>query len=121
MGYRSDVAYVIKFKDKESLEAFKVSTLFEDKDMREAMADCETVEKDDVIRYTVESVKWYPDYPEVKAHHRLIEAACDEPFNANARMIRIGEELDDIECEDWGDDDWCPWDYIEVIRSLQLN
>jgi len=120
MGYRSDVAYVIKFEDMDSLNAFKTCTLFEDKAMRDALADCETVEEDCLIRFHAESVKWYPGYEEVQAHERLIKSACDEPFKAGARVVRIGENDDDIETDDFGEMDWEPWDHIEVIRAVNF-
>ncbi len=121
MGYRSDVAYVIKFEDADSLKAFKTAIRLEKNDLREALHDCETIEDEDVIRYHVESIKWYPDYPEVKAHIRLIRLACDEPFNAGARLVRIGEEDDDIEVEDYGNDEVQAYDLLEVQRRIAFN
>lgn len=120
MGYRSDVAYVIKFADKETLDAFKVSTLFEDTAMREALADCETDEKRVLIRFSAESVKWYESYPDVDSHERLMSAACDEPFKAGVRFVRIGEDYDDVEVRDRGDDMLDAWQHIEIRRSVQF-
>lgn len=120
MGYRSDVAYVIKFADKETLDAFKVSTLFEDKAMREALADCETVESKNIIRFSVESYKWYDSYEEVQAHERLMAAACEEPFKAGVRFTRIGEDYNDVEVRDRGDDMLDAWQHIEIHRSVEF-
>lgn len=121
MGYRSDVAYVIKFPDKDSLNAFKVSTMFEDKDMREAMADCETVEDHNIIRFSVESVKWYESYPDVDSHVRLMDAACNELFKAGCRFVRIGEDYDDVEVVDKGDNMLDAWEHLSIHRSFEFN
>lgn len=121
MGYRSDVAYVIKFENMDTLNAFKVSTLFEDKDMRGALDECETDEKRVLIRFSAESVKWYESYPDVDSHERLISAACDEPFKAGVRFVRIGEDYDDIEVRDQGDDMLDAWQHIDIHRSVQFS
>ena len=121
MGYRSDVAYVIKFENMDTLNAFKVSTLFEDKDMREALADCETDEKRCFIRFSADSVKWYESYPDVDSHERLMSAACEEPFNAGVRFVRIGEDYDDTEVRDKGNEMLDAWEYLSVHRSVEFN
>lgn len=120
MGYRSDVAYAIKFPTLDALNAFKVSTLFEDKAMREALADCETDEKRVLIRFSCKSVKWYESYDDVDSHERLMSAACEEPFKAGVRFVRIGEDYDDVEVRDQGDDMLDAWQYLEIHRSIEF-
>lgn len=119
MGYRSDVGYVIKFPNEDALNAFKVSTLFEDKELRDALAECET--RNLAITFHAESVKWYESYPYVDSHERLLSAACEEPFNAGVRFIRVGEEYDDVEVRDMGDDRLDAYAYITVHRSLEFS
>lgn len=47
-----------------------------------------------VIDLEGDSWKWYPDYPDVKAWHALMEEAHDE-WELNVEFMRIGEEDDD--------------------------
>jgi hypothetical protein len=136
MGYRSDVAYKIKFDDEGQWNVF----LLEAKSKPETRAcfedeDLTVVHEEREIRFSACAVKWYPDYPDVKCHHILMEL-CDEynerqeknfvdggTTNIKEPVVsylfrRIGEEEDDIEHQCGGDPDW---DWIELNRSLQVN
>jgi hypothetical protein len=124
MGYRSDVAYKIKFDDEGQWNVFLLEAkskpetrlCFEDEDLT-------VVHDKHEIRFVACAVKWYPDYPDVKCHHRLMEL-CDEYNERGDEYVcawlfrRIGEEEDDIEHQTGGEPDW---DWIELNRSLQVN
>lgn len=129
MGYRSDVAYKIKFDDEGQWNVF----LLEAKSKPETRAcfedeDLTVVHEEREIRFVACAVKWYPDYPDVKCHHALMglvneyndrhpERDKDE-YVASYLFRRIGEEEDDIESETGGDPDW---DWIGLHRSLEVS
>lgn len=125
MGYRSDVAYKIKFEDAGQWNVFlleakakpETRACFEDEDLT-------VVHDQQEIRFVACAVKWYPDYPDVKCHQALMELVNEyndrheDEYVASYLFRRIGEEEDDIESETGGDPDW---DWIELNRSLQVN
>ena len=123
MGYRSEVAYVLRFKDKEMREAFvSLQRAKADKHINEALDELIELEEDK-LAYHADSVKWYDSYEEVQAHEKLMGEAL-ELFNedqdiAGYRFIRIGEEYEDVVVEDHGDSDEL-WEYLEVERSINI-
>jgi len=143
MGYRSEVAYTIRFKDEASYRLF----------IAEAKAKPETVgcfppnndshfeecACDDTrfaITFHAEQMKWYPSYPEVIMHESLIQQAEDwvnseehraglkgEPkpdytYRLGYIFIRVGEESDDIEQRYGGDYEW---DWMQVSRQIVMD
>jgi len=137
MGYRSTVAYTIRFTPhypttdsptdeelsecKESFYTFlaeakvKYSGAFDDESM--------TVDESNMaINFLVENVKWYEDYEDVMVHEDLLSLSkewADEGETANKHIggifIRIGEELDDIVREAWGEHDW---EWLTIHRQI---
>ena len=136
MGYRSAVAYTIRF------ECNKIDATDEDREqckdsfytfLAEAKANTKTAlcfsEKQPInehspsgegfyvdeenmrIKFFANYVKWYPDYDDVKCHEALMDLSRDwEEDNdyIGGAYARIGEESEDIE-ENWwgtGDSDW---------------
>lgn len=126
MGYRSNVAYKIVFSNPEQFNVFLIEAkskpetrlCFEDEDMVVAYEKQE-------IRFLAEAVKWYPDYPDVKCHHKLFEL-CDEYNDRNDPVEyvcsylfrRIGESEDDYEDMHGGEPDW---DWVYVSRQLVVD
>lgn len=136
MGYRSDVAYKIKFSDEGQWNVFLLEAkakpetrlCFEDESLQ-------VVHDKQEIRFFVQGVKWYGDYEDVKCHTALLEL-CDEynqrqekafvdakeatmnPSWASYLFRRIGEQEDDIEDIHGGDPDW---DWVELIRYLRVD
>lgn len=123
MGYRSEVAYVIRFKDKEQRELFvALQRAKADKHINEALNEMIELEEDK-LAYHADSVKWYDSYEEVQAHEKLMGEAL-ELFNEDQditgyRFIRIGEEYEDVVVEDHGDSDEL-WEYLDVQRSINV-
>jgi hypothetical protein len=141
MGYRSTVAYTIRFtpdpenspyktlegikQAKASFNVFlaeaksKLSGAFDDK--------CLVVDEDNMaINFFADDVKWYEDYEDVKCHEALMDLSkewteeSEVPFkggnkNIGGIFMRIGEEMDDIVGEGWGEHDW---DWLSVRRSI---
>ena len=133
MGYRSEVAYTIRFNPnvngesptEEVLEQCKASfNVF----LAEAKVKCAgalddediTINEDKCsISFLANWVKWYDSYPDVQMHVALMDLSkewaedTDVPFRGNNEYIggmfhRIGEETDDVETDYWGnyDHEW---------------
>jgi len=135
MGYRSTVAYTIRFTPmtsnnvdspteeelKECKASFytflaeakvKFSGALEDRGM--------TVDEGNMaLNFIAYDVKWYETYDDVKVHEGLMELgqAWDEMGNKSIGGIfmRIGEEMDDIVQEGWGE---CDWDWLSIDRRI---
>jgi len=139
MGYRSTVAYTIRFTPfpspqeaekgefpsdsdikqcKESFYTFlaeakvKLSGAFEDESL--------TVdERNMAINFFASDVKWYESYEDVKVHEDLVQLSKDwadmENKHIGGIFTRVGEEMDDIVEEGWGEHDW---DWIGVHREI---
>ena len=148
MGYRSTVAYTIRFtpiskpresdtetglvvygsptgeelnKCKESFYTFlaegkvKFSGAFSDESMKVDEANM-------AINFFASEVKWYESYEDVIVHENLISLAkewADEGETANPNIggifMRIGEEMDDMVEESWGEHDW---DWLSINRQI---
>lgn len=127
MGYRSDIAYKIKFFKKEDFWGFiaeskldpETSLCFDNKENEDKF---EVDEEKHEIRFLAEGWKWYTDYPEVKAHEALWEKArerCDEELlDVEGAFCRIGEEMEDIVEEYFGED---PYDMVRVSRQVIVD
>ena len=135
MGYRSTVAYTIRFTPmtsnnvdspteeelKECKASFytflaeakvKFSGALEDRGM--------TVDEGNMaLNFIAYDVKWYETYEDVKVHEELMDLskAWDEMGDKSVGGIfmRIGEEVDDIVQEGWGE---CDWDWLSIDRQI---
>jgi hypothetical protein len=139
MGYRSTVAYTIRFtpiitmesegdedvaKCKESFYTFlaegklKYGGAFSDESLN-------VNESNMAINFLAYDVKWYEDYEDVIVHENLISLAkewADEGETANKNIggifMRIGEEMDDMVEESWGEADW---DWMRIHRQIEVD
>jgi len=145
VGYRSTVAYTIRFTPhpspqetensdsptdeelnecKESFYTFlaeakvKYSGAFDDESM--------TVDESNMaINFLAYDVKWYETYEDVIVHEDLLSLSkewADEGETANKHIggifIRIGEETDDLIEECWGEHDW---DWMRIHREVVVD
>ena len=100
MGYRSDVKLVFYTSNDSTIPFSAVKFWFDENFPKHDFADVEVGQNYVLVSY--EDVKWYDNYPEVRAVNKAIEQFC-ETFDANEdtgahyEMIRVGEELNDIE------------------------
>jgi hypothetical protein len=124
MGYRSDVAYMIKFNKAEDYWGFIAESKC-DPDTLECFTD-EGFKQNDALfalQFGADQVKWYHDYEDVKCHLALWDKAEDRDQNSHGvcdgYYARIGEGVDDIEEKSFGDDP--PFDYINIERELRIN
>lgn len=98
MGYYSDVAIGMSFKDKGSLAAFLSYVRLGDKMPPEELARytvTDVGEQGVLLHAYFDSVKWNEYYPDVKCHTDLRAMARES--GAGTAYLRIGENYDDIE------------------------
>ena len=132
MGYRSNVAYVIRFKDKAQCEAFLALQLAKaDKWITEAIGELTRV-NENVLGFHHDHVKWYDDFDDVKAHLVLMHDSIDLfnetpdgkelPYDEQTgyRFIRLGEEDDDNVVEEEGNSEQL-YEYIEWYRNVEVS
>jgi hypothetical protein len=121
MGYRSQVAYVVAFKDGEQRDTFIALQLAKKDDMvNEALKEVNKLESNKLFYYA-DDVKWYDSYPIVMAHTNIYWEAVDMfgDDGAGYRFTRIGEEVEDIEISEDGDYDDL-WDYTSISRTIDV-
>ena len=106
MGYRSEVSYVVRVETHDKRDEYVALILAKnDPALTKALGQCyvpSPIEQldDPVIYFSVVDWKWYPDYPEVKAHTTIYEWAKElYPDDCDYRFLRVGEVNDDIEEE----------------------
>jgi len=121
MGYRSEVAYVVAFKDEAQRDTFLALQIAKkDDNINEALKEVKKLESNKLFYYA-DSVKWYDSYEGVKAHTDLyleaVELYGDD--GAGYRFTRIGEEVEDIEISEDGEYDDL-WDYTSISRCIDV-
>ena len=145
MGYRSTVAYTIRSTataqsngsptEEELLQAKLSFNVF----LAEAKSKLSgafsedfgvTVDMDNLaINFLVEGVKWYEDYDDVKVHVALMDLCkewveeSDVPFkgrnkNLGGIFMRVGEEMDDLIEDCWGESDW---EWMCISRQIIVD
>jgi len=138
MGYRSDVAYTIRFvSDDDTKNRQSFYTFLAEAKSKAAIAGCfnahwngcdaHWVKVDEVrlrINFTADNVKWYEDYADVQCHEALINLANewvnDELNNSEIayRFVRVGEEVEDVESRTGGT---AEWDWVNVVRAIERD
>jgi len=142
MGYRSTVAYSIRFIPRHSpdtddiVEERKAKasfyTFIAEAKSREDTALCFSKDESEVfevdeeklqLRFFAEHVKWYEDYPDVECHEALMQLSrewCDDTENRfiGGAFARVGEEMDDNVHEVWGEGDY---DWVGINRSVYAD
>lgn len=133
MGYRSDVAYTIRFTTEEAYRLFILEA--KTKDLGNCFSDgAECNDEKFQINFEAQNVKWYDSYPEVMMHNGLIALAGDwiesdlhhgikdgvegkDEVEVRLGYIftRIGENTDDVEEDARGEYDW---DWVRVSRQI---
>lgn len=122
MGYRSDVAYVIKFDDIQTRDAYVTLMLGNDSEqVREAIKECEYDDaRDPVITFKCEDVKWYDSYEDVRAHVFIFRNARELGMGSY-RFLALGEDgKEDFE-EDTLHDGHELYDYIYAVHNVHTS
>jgi hypothetical protein len=141
MGYRSEVAYTIRFDDsdkgRQTFDIF-LADARQNEDTKGAFVDersesspdgCLVVDRVKLrINFHADYVKWNSDYEDVKCHDALIVLAKEYISDLiqhgsneccmGVIFTRLGEELSDIEEDADGNYDW---DWISVNRSIEID
>ena len=129
MGYRSDVAYTIRFVDDHDTnnEQSFYTFLAEAKSNPRCALALEQVdirEKYKEINFNAEDVKWYESYADVDSHTALFNQARSWAeqvregtlhCSIGAIFMRIGESTDDIEEIAEGDYNW---EWMRISRQI---
>jgi len=140
MGYRSEVAYTIRFTSDDERAKQSFYTFIAEAKARAATALCfshgegfwggnsdggfEVDEARYRINFSAHDVKWYESYVDVKCHEALIELAAewanDEDNHSEIAysFVRIGGETEDIEEKNGGDYDYS---WVQVNRSISRD
>ena len=145
MGYRSTVAYTIRFTPmtsnnvdsptEEELKECKASfyTFLAEAKVNAATAACfgeqewaefQIDEARFRINFACDDVKWYESYEDVKCHEALIDLASEWANDADNNsgiaymFVRIGEENDDVEQKYGGEYDH---GWLDVHRSISRD
>lgn len=141
MGYRSEVAYTIRFSDtdkgRQTFEIFladarqneETKGVFNDERSESYPDGCLIIDRAKLaINFYADYVKWDSSFPDVKCHEELLSLTrdyIDDLANHDTReccmgylFYRIGEELNDID-ESWGGDYDYQW--LGVCRSIERD
>jgi hypothetical protein len=123
MGYRSHVAYIIKFNDIETRDNFVTLMLAKNNPvLTQAINECEYGYKDDpIITFEADDLKWYAEFEDVKAHHTLMDEAVEiyKHKGGRYRFVAVGEDgAEDFQEQD---DEGDLWDYVTTIHRVQTS
>jgi hypothetical protein len=121
MGYRSDVAYVIRFETAEQRDTFvELVKHRNDEHWTNAIEECETNYEQPIITFEASDVKWYDSYDDVRAHHAMMEWAVELYTGSGWRIVQLGEDGQE-EIREGGDDVAELYDYIYTSHSLNAE
>jgi len=130
MGYRSEVAMVIKAKDESAFKEFCLHLkLFAAAEMGGVVLNDGFWSDEDEVGFTkdsiffhVSNVKWYDTFPEVIRIEKLWQFASDyedeKKVGLSGTFYRIGEEDVDIEGKCFGVDP--PYEEIQLCRYIEV-
>jgi hypothetical protein len=142
MGYRSTVAYTIRFTPFPSPQEAEKGEFPSDEDIKqckesfytflaEAKLKLSGAVNDDGMRvdegnlafnFLAYDVKWYESYEDVKVHEDLVQLSKEwvdmENKHIGGIFMRIGEEMDDMVEEGWGEHDW---DWMRIHRQIEVD
>lgn len=122
MGYRSDVAYVIKFDDIQTRDAYVTLMLaHDDPEVRKAIEECEyDEERDPIITFKADDVKWFDSYPDVIAHKFIYTNALNLEMGSY-RFVGVGEDGVEMEDHETLHDGHDLYEYISTRHILETN
>jgi len=138
MGYRSDILIAIAFKTKTQRDEIWAVYCIDPRVQKHKLAGQWLNSNEDdfipILYYYAEGVKWYDSYDDVTGIEYMREVA--EQFEQNRNMpfawikYRIGEELTDVEVEEYNTDDSSDnhhdliselWERANIVRHIEHN
>ena len=130
MGYRSDVGIVVWAEEPDTIDELLAVYAMVPSVQKFGGADELGWERFNTkfgagLRCLLEGVKWYKGYDDVQATEEifsLVNAFYEERgLTVGARIIRVGEDSDDIEFRDYGDPDICLSDFLTPYTTIQFH
>lgn len=120
MGYRSDVAYAIKFKSFEERDAYAVSIRLKgDSELTDALGECDLSSTEEpLITFRADAVKWYRGFTWIDAHTQIYQGA-EEVYAALYVFVAVGED-GKTETE-YSEDGYEMSNYINVCHTLETS
>lgn len=131
MGYRSDVAGIIKFKSLEDREKFVIlakahgGSIADNFNVEKGLAEWtwdtgeEPYKSDPIMTFKYKNVKWYESYDDVKCHYELCRYA-EKTFDASWLIVTVGEDGAE-DCDRGNDDDYLLDEYIYTVHEVHTN
>ena len=120
MGYRSAVAYLIKFATvlaRDGYVAYLSNT--DDRHLKTALTEVDYSHPEPIITFKAEYVKWYDFYEDVQAHQHIYRHAA-ENCDAAYRFVAVGEDgREDYECHEVEGIDI--EDYIYTVHTIETS
>jgi hypothetical protein len=132
MGYRSDVAGIIKFKSIEDREKFVILVKARNDKMAEqnfgdiGFAEWtwdtgeEPYKSDPIMTFEYSDVKWYETFDDVECHYDLCRYA-EETFEAEWAVVAVGEDGQE---SNWTSENYSGdliGEYIYTVHTLNTN
>ena len=122
MGYRSQVAYAIQFKDIQTMQEILAVIMATEPKLHEAVKECKVDAEDALLIFETDGVKWYDSFEDVQSHNELREWMSEHfPEVTGWVFTRIGEELDDVVWESDGHSSFTPYDVIDIRRCIDMG
>ncbi len=111
MGYRSDVHIAVAFDSKENMDEVIAAYALNINVEKHNLVNDWVVKGDNILYFHADSVKWYDDYEWVQGYEYIFELVKEfyeaRGFSSAYRLLRVGEEDDDVEDRhDWFDGDY---------------
>jgi len=123
MGYRSDVGIALAFKTKDECDAFITAYKLKKPEFwQEMIAGVWDRPLDEMLTARYDDVKWYRGLDDVNAVYDMLEWAYNN-HDASHRVVRIGEDEDDVEIEDDYQDDVDLYldEFVDIQRSIYIE
>ena len=122
MGYRSDVAYVVRFGTTDQRDTFvELVKHRNEKYWTQAIEECEVQYAEPIITFETSDVKWYESYDDVQAHHAMLEWAVELYKEASYRLVQVGEDGQEQINESDDNNNYMLWDYIYTSHSVNTE
>lgn len=132
MGYRSQVAYTVRFAhedDTNNKQSFY--TFLAEIKVNEVTAAIIGALEIDEVKYSInfyrDDTKWYSSFPNVQAHEKVLDIAdqwCNDDGNHSGiwySFARVGEELEDNEYRTNGGMGHVDYDAVSISRSIVVD
>lgn len=123
MGYRSDVGIALGFKTKEACDKFILTYKLKKPEFwREIVEEHWERADERVLVGYYECVKWNRGYDDVDAIHDMFEWA-NSNHDASYRVVRIGEDYDDVEIEEYCHDavNLYLHEFVDIQRDIHIK